>query len=246
MAEDDQKKQPEISQMFVQMSEIWREQMEKATAAGTSWSESMMPFLTARAADNGLFGAAQGGSISEAIKRMADGPRLADIASLDKQMYEVIAAWTEVQQRMAAYHAVVSVPWNRAFNRYSDSLKDSTAEEAKNEDWRKQFNAWSSIANEELIKNQRSDAFLTAQRDLLRSTLDLRQKQQSIADQMAKLFGLPTQQDFDDLNRQLTEVRRELRTFLRSQRREAANKSQPQGEDAAPAPAERRAKKGAA
>lgn len=243
MADEDQK-QPEIAQMFVRMSELWREQTEKAVAAGDSWSQSMMPFLTARAADSSLFGAAQGGSVSEAIKRMADGPRLADIANLDKQMYEVMAAWTEVQQRMAAYQAVVSVPWNRAFDRYSESLKGKPESDARSEDWRKQFNAWSAIANEELIKNQRSEAFLSAQRDLLRSTLELRQKQQSIADAMAKLFGLPTQQDFDELTRQLTEVRRELRAHLRAQRRIAPAKT----EQAAttPPPAEKRARKGAA
>ena len=100
MADEDQK-QPEIAQMFVRMSELWREQTEKAVAAGDSWSQSMMPFLTARAADSSLFGAAQGGSVSEAIKRMADGPRLADIANLDKQMYEVMAAWTDSPCRSA-------------------------------------------------------------------------------------------------------------------------------------------------
>ena len=166
---DGQDKQPDLSQVFVRMSEAWREQMEKAGAASKQWSDSMMPFLTARAADSGLFGAVQGGEISEAIRRMAEGPRLADMLNLDKQVYAVIAAWIEVQQRMAAYRAVVSVPWNRAFDRYGAALKDRKDDSETGDDWRKQFNLWSGIANEELIRNQRSEEFLTAQRELLRA-----------------------------------------------------------------------------
>src|SRR4051812_41116676 len=132
---DNQDKQPELSQMFVRMSEVWREQMEKASEAGKLWSDSMMPFLTTRAAEGSLFSAAQGGEVSEAIKRMAEGPRLADMLSLDKQMYGVMAAWLEVQQRMAAYHAVVTVPWNRTFDRYSAALKDKKDESGKDDDW---------------------------------------------------------------------------------------------------------------
>lgn len=212
--------QPDMSRMFLRMSESWREAAEQAGAAGKLWSESMMPFLTKRAADSSLFAAAQGGEISEAIKRMVEGPRLADMWNLDREFYALMGSWMEIQQRMAAYHAVVSVPWNRAFDRYSAALKEKQEQGGEQEgDWRKAFGVWSGIANEELIRNQRSEEFLTAQRELLRSALALRTQQQRIADSMAKLFGLPTQQDFDELTRQLTEMRRELRAHLRSQRR---------------------------
>jgi hypothetical protein len=175
--------------MFVRMSEAWRAQMEQAATAGRLWSDSIMPFLTARAADSSLFAAAQGGEVSEAIKRMLEGPRLADVWDLDRQIYRLLAAWIDIRQRMAAYHAVVSVPWNRAFERYNAVLKESKSEDWQEADWRRQFGTWSGIANEELVKNQRSEQFLTAQRELLRSALELRSQQQGIADSMAKLFG---------------------------------------------------------
>jgi hypothetical protein len=243
---DGQDKQPELSQMFVRISEAWREQLEQAGAAGKMWSDSMMPFLTTRAADSSPFAAAQGGEISEAIKRIAEGPRLADMMHLDKQMYGVTAAWIEVQQRMAAYRAVVSIPWTRAFDRYGAAVKERKDGGETADDWRKQFNLWSGIANEELIQNQRSEDFLTAQRELLRAALELRVQQQGIAGAMAKLFNLPTQQDFDELTRQLTEVRRELRAHLRSQRRASRTEASrgPEGRKR-PAGARRPAKGGA-
>lgn len=216
----EQDDQPELSKIFLRMTEVWRESAEKAGAAGKLWSDSMMPFLTQRAADSSLFGAAQGGEITEAIKRMAEGPKLADVWNLDREIYTLMAAWMDIQQRMASYRAIVSVPWNRAFERYSAALKEKQEQGGEQEtDWRKAFGVWSGIANEELIKNQRSDEFLGAQRELLRSALAVRTQQQKISDSVAKLFGLPTQQDFDEVTRQLTEMRRELRAHLRSQRR---------------------------
>ena len=216
----EQDDQPELSRMFLRMTEVWRESAEKAGAAGKLWSDSMMPFLTQRAADSSLFGAAQGGEITEAIKRMAEGPKLADVWNLDREIYTLMAAWMDIQQRMASYRAIVSVPWNRAFERYSAALKEKQEQGGEQEtDWRKAFGVWSGIANEELIRNQRSDEFLNAQRELLRSALAVRTQQQKISDSVAKLFGLPTQQDFDEVTRQLTEMRRELRAHLRSQRR---------------------------
>ena len=222
--------QPEFSQMLLRMTEMWRSNMEQAGEVGKLWSDSMMPFLTTRAADSSLFAAAQGGEISEAIKRMVEGPRLADMWNLDRQVYALMAAWMDVRQRMAAYHAIASVPWNKAYERYSATLGDTKQEDAKDFDWRKAFSAWSAIANEELIKNQRSEEFLTAQRELLRAALDLRTRQQDMADSIGKLFGTPTQQDFDELTRQVTELRRELRASLRAQR-DAAPPSQHQARD---------------
>ena len=216
----EQDDQPELSKIFLRMTEVGRESAENAGAAGKLWSDSMMPFLTQRAADSSLFGAAQGGEITEAIKRMAEGPKLADVWNLDREIYTLMAAWMDIQQRMASYRAIVSVPWNRAFERYSAALKEKQEQGGEQEtDWRKAFGVWSGIANEELIKNQRSDEFLGAQRELLRSALAVRNQQQKISDSVAKLFGLPTQQDFDEVTRQLTEMRRELRAHLRAQRR---------------------------
>lgn len=234
----EQDDQPELSKMFLRMSEAWRESAEKAGAAGKLWSDSMMPFLTQRATDSSLFGAAQGGEITEAIKRMAEGPKLADIWNLDREIYTLMAAWMDIQQRLATYRAVVSVPWNRAFERYSAALQEKQGQGVEPEsDWRKAFGVWSGIANEELIRNQRSEEFLGAQRELLRSALAVRTQQQKIGDSFAKLFGLPTQQDFDEVTRQLTEMRRELRAHLRSQRRAERAGAGETPADGKPAPA---------
>ncbi|MGO7079252.1 poly(R)-hydroxyalkanoic acid synthase subunit PhaE, partial [Rhizobium johnstonii] len=175
------------------------------------WSNWMIPFLTTRAVDSSLFAVAQGDEISEAIKRMAEAPRLADMWNLNRQVYALMAAWMDVCQRMGVYHAIASVPWGKAYERYSASLADTEKEDAKDFDWRKGFEAWRDIADKELISNMRSKDFLASQRDLLRAALDLRTRQQEMADRVCRVFGVPNQHDFDDLARQITELRREVR-----------------------------------
>lgn len=136
--------------------------------------------------------------------------------NLDRQVYALMAAWMDVGPRLAAYHAIASMPWNKAYERYSATLADT--EDAKGFGWRKAFEAWRAIADEELISNFRSEDFLVAQRELLRAALDLRTRQQEMADSVGKLFGVPSQQDFDELTRQMTELRRELRASTRAPR----------------------------
>ncbi|MBY5545228.1 hypothetical protein HFO60_35585 [Rhizobium leguminosarum] len=213
--------QPEFSQMLLRMSEMWRSNIEQAGEIGKMWFNPMMPFLTTRAADSSLFAVAQGGEISEAFKRMAEAPRLADMWNFDRQVYALMAAWMDVGQRMAAYHAIVaSVPWSKAYERYSATLADTKEEDAEDFGWRKAFDKWRDIANEELISNLRSKDFLAAQRELLLAALDLRTCQQQMTDSVAKLLGVPSQHDFDELTRQFTELRREVRASIRAQRDE--------------------------
>ncbi|WP_246798466.1 poly(R)-hydroxyalkanoic acid synthase subunit PhaE [Rhizobium leguminosarum] len=203
--------------MLLRMSQMWRSNIEQAGEVEKLWFKSMMPFFTTRAADSSLFAAAQGGEISKTIKSMVEGPRLADMWNLD-QVYALMAAWMDVGERMAAYHAIASVPWSKAYERYSATLADTKEEDAK--DFGKAFDKWRYIANEEMISNLRSKDFLTAQRELLLAALDLRTCQQQMTDSVAKLLGVPSQHDFDELTRQFTELRRELRASIRAQRDE--------------------------
>ena len=79
--------------------------------------------------------------------------------------------------------------------------------------WREAFAKWSEISNEELIRNQRGDDFLRAQKELLRSGLKLRSRQDDIAEAASAMFGIPGRKDFDEVTRQLTELRREVRAL---------------------------------
>jgi hypothetical protein len=195
-----------------QWMESWRAMA--STGAGTSetWSNTMLPFIMKRAAESG-FGTSAGNDLAEAIERMAKGPRLADVLDFDRKLANVAAAWSELQNKLAAYHVVASRPWTRAAEQFS--ARHGPNDKAKDAGWREQLGAWNELANEELIANQRTEDFLVAQKHLLQAATEFRARQSDIADTIAAMLGIPTQRDFDDVTRQLTELRREVRALER-------------------------------
>ena len=73
-------------------------------------------------------------------------------------------------------------------------------------------------ANEVLLETQRSEAFLSTQRDLVKASSELRLAQQDLAEFYSEMFGYPTRTELDDVHRTVTELRRELRAFKRASR----------------------------
>jgi polyhydroxyalkanoate synthase subunit PhaE len=196
-----------------QWMESWRAMVGTGVGISEGWSSSMLPFIMKRAAENG-FGMGAGNDLAEAIERMAKGPRLADVMDFDRKLAGVASAWSELQSKLAAYHVVASRPWTRAAEQYS-ALGLRAGGDNANAGWREQLGAWNKLANEELIANQRTEDFLVAQRQLLQAATEFRARQSDIADTIAAFMGIPTQRDFDDVTRQLTELRRELRALER-------------------------------
>jgi hypothetical protein len=194
-----------------QWMESWRAMANTAAGMSESWSNSMLPFIMKRAAESG-FGVSAGNDLAQAIERMAKGPRLADVLDFDRKLAHLTAAWSELQSKLAAYQVVASRPWMRAAEQFSSRLPDDKARDAG---WRERLGAWNELANEELIANQRTDEFLVAQKQLLQAATEFRARQSEIADTIAAVLGVPTQRDFDEVTRQLTELRRELRALER-------------------------------
>jgi polyhydroxyalkanoate synthesis regulator phasin len=120
----------------------------------------------------------------------------------------------EMRQKLANYNAVAAVPWTEASRRFLEAMSAATAGGSNSPpNWREAFAKWSEISNEELIRNQRGDDFLRAQKELLQSGLKLRSRQDDIAEAASEMFGMPSRKDFDEVTRQLTELRREVRAL---------------------------------
>ena len=110
-------------------------------------------------------------------------------------------------------------PWTEASKRFFETMSCDRYQRAPAPDWREAFAKWSEISNEELIRNQRTDGFLQAQKELLQAGLQLRSRQDDVAEAASAMFGLPTRKDFDDVTRQLTELAsREVRALARQVR----------------------------
>src|SRR6266550_3737452 len=201
-----------ISESAPQWADLWQSFVESSRQMTDAWSSSMAPFMLSRLLEQPA-GFAVGNEMSEAIEKMAQGPRLADMWDIDRKMALVFGAWMEMRQRLANYNAVAAAPWTEASKKFLEAMSAATAGSKTPPNWREAFAKWSEISNEELIRNQRGDGFLRAQRELLQSGLKFRSRQDDVAEAASAMFGMPGRKDFDEVTRQLTELRREVRAL---------------------------------
>jgi polyhydroxyalkanoate synthase subunit PhaE len=194
-------------------ADLWQSFSESSKQIAEAWSSSMAPFMLARLLEH-PGGFAAGNEMSETIEKMAQGPRLADMWDIDRKMALVFGAWMEMRQKLASYNAVAAAPWTEASKRFLEAMSVATDNGNKPApDWREAFAKWSEISNDEMIRNQRGEGFLLAQKELLQSGLKLRSRQDDVAEAAAAMFGMPGRKDFDEVTRQLTELRREVRAL---------------------------------
>jgi polyhydroxyalkanoate synthase subunit PhaE len=198
---------------LAQWTETWRAMAGDSSDMSAAWSKSVLPFIMARATES-KSGMGAGNELADAIERMTQGPRLADVADFDRKLLSTFSAWTEMQKKLMAYNAVAARPWMRAAEKYQ-STAGAADQTVSGENWRSLLGSWTALANDELQANQRTDEFLLVQRELLQAATEFRARQNEIGETVSKILGLPTQSDFDDVTRQLTELRRELRAFSR-------------------------------
>ena len=194
-------------------ADLWQSFSESSKKIAEAWSNSMAPFMLARLLEH-PGGFAVGNEMSDAIEKMAQGPRLADVWDIDRKMALVFGAWMEMRQKLANYNAVAAAPWTEASKKFLEAMSAATAGGSNSpSNWREAFAKWSEISNDELIRNQRGDGFLRAQRELLQSGLKFRSRQDDVAEAASAMFGMPGRKDFDEVTRQLTELRREVRAL---------------------------------
>lgn len=192
-------------------SNLWRSMADTSAQMAGAWSDSIAPFMLTRFSEK----AGEVNDLSAAIARMAQGPQLADLWDFDRKLALAFAAWIDMRTRLASFNAVASAPWSEASSRFADAMSKMKTEGSEPLDWRAVFAKWAEISNEELIKNQRTDVFLKAQKELLHAALEYRGRQNEVSDAVSMLFDIPTRRDLDEITRQLTELRREVRAMRR-------------------------------
>ena len=199
-------------------SNLWQSMAESSSRMVEAWSGSIAPFMMSRVSEKTT---GEVNDLSAAIERMAQGPQLADVWDFDRKLALAFGAWIDLRARLASYNAVASAPWTEASRQFLEAMSKSKTESLG---WRGMFAKWAEISNQELIKNQRTDAFLKAQKELLQAALQYRSRQNDVSDAISALFDLPTRRDLDEVTRQLTELRREVRALRRET---AQSKGQP-------------------
>jgi class III poly(R)-hydroxyalkanoic acid synthase PhaE subunit len=156
--------------------------------------------------------------VDQTLQRMAEGPQLADLWNTERKFIAVFNAWTAMRRHSLEHNKVVLEAWMKAAGAFAKLLNARADKGEALESWRAVLALWVETANEVLLETQRSEAFLSTQRDLVKASSELRLAQQELAEFYSEMFGYPTRTELDDVHRTVTELRRELRAFKRESR----------------------------
>ncbi len=163
--------------------------------------------------------------LNRTIETMAEGTQFAELWGAERRSLRASREWLELRRHSLRYRYVIMSAWIRAFGRFSEELNKAFKESGTPpSDWQGLLETWLDIANKELLKTQRSDEFLGAQRDLLRASIDFRTFQQGLVEEFCEANAIPTRTEVDDLHRRVTELRREMRALKREPAQERAGK----------------------
>lgn len=151
--------------------------------------------------------------------RWFEGPELADILREEREAVRATREWVAFSGALEQFRAVVAEGWMRAFKGYVERLSADLAaareEKRPDPDWHAMTALWREVADAEMARTHRSDAFLAAQRDLIEAQIAVRQTLRARVDRLAGFLGLPTRAELDDLHATVHALKRELRALRR-------------------------------
>lgn len=189
--------------------EKWTEQVKQDPKAAPISAEALRELFTPA-----RWGGTGAGLFDAGLRHVLEGPKYAMLFDLDRKLLALKQLESRRDRDVAAFHAILLKAWNTAFERFSSSVQ-STKEQAP-ATWRAKADRWLATVNDTLIEVQRSEAFVEAQRKMLRSASDYRLQEQEIAEAWCVAFHIPTRTEVDEIQRTVTELRRELRALQRA------------------------------
>lgn len=140
--------------------------------------------------------------------RWFGGDGAADFWSAERAALRGSAEWLAYARALERYNAVMGAAWLKAFGRFAEGLDGESPP-----DWAAMQARWQAAADAELAGAQSSEAFLDAQRELIRARLACAALLRARVEGLARTLGLPTRAELDSLHEAVHRMGRELRAL---------------------------------
>ena len=151
--------------------------------------------------------------------RWLEGPDFADLFAEERRLVAESREWAAFTAALEQYRGVIGQGWLAAFRAFAEAVLErgeaARAEGRAPPGWDETVALWRGIADAEMGRTYRSDAFLTAQRQLVEAWLALRERVRARIERFSELLGIPTRREVDDLHETVAELRREIRALRR-------------------------------
>ena len=157
------------------------------------------------------------------LEKLTEGPTYATLFDLDRKVFTAQKLWIDRTRDIEQYYEVVQGAWNRAYERFVKALGDREGPPITS--GRQLLDLWLATANTALVEMHRSKAFLDSQRRMTRSSTDYRLAEQEIAEAFCEIHHIPTRTEMDEMQRAVTELKREVRALNRKAQAPAARRA---------------------
>jgi polyhydroxyalkanoate synthesis regulator phasin len=200
-----------MGELLQRTMEQWGSIAKKAWGAGGNFDAEAM---------RRLFDPAEwkraGSHFDLGLEKLTEGPTYATLWDLDRKVLLAQKLWLERARDTEEYWRVVQAAWGRAVERFMKAVNDPKGEPLTS--GRAMLDLWLEVANSALVEMHRSKEFLEAQRKMTRSSTEYRLAEREIAEAFCEMHHIPTRTEMDEMQRAVTELRREVRRLARERR----------------------------
>jgi polyhydroxyalkanoate synthase subunit PhaE len=197
------------------MSELLERSMQEwSTLANETWTKTgrFDPEAMKKLFDPAEWKRA-GSHFDMGLEKLTEGPTYATLWDLDKKMLNTQKLWVERARDVEHYWEVIQGAWNQALEHFMGAVNDPKGEPIQS--GRQMLDLWLEHANHALVTMHRSKEFLEAQRRMTRSSTEYRLAEREIAEAFCEMHHIPTRTEMDEMQRTVTELRREVRALKR-------------------------------
>jgi hypothetical protein len=199
------------------LTDLWRSWMGLGgfwTAPGDSLGDASLSTGALGALPNSIaLPLTSGSQVSQMLRRMTEGPRLADVGGPERRMVEMMEHWISVQESARLYEGVMASAWAAANARFAQEITGRDHDCPRPLDSKETLRRWRDIANQVLLETQRSEKFLDAQRRLLRDGMNFMLIQREFLEGLVEPAGLPTRSEIDELHRSVHTLKHRVKTL---------------------------------
>lgn len=205
-----------LQEQFAELRGKWQESIEKWTELVKQGPEAapITPEALRELFAPDRWSGTGTGAFDAGLRQVLEGPKFAMLFDLDRKLLALRQLASQRDKDVAAFHAILLKAWNVALERFSSSVGSTKVQAPPT--WRDMADRWLAVVNDTLIEAQRSEAFVEAQRKMLRSASDHRLQERRIAEAWCDAFHVPTRTEMDEMQRTVAELRRQLRALERA------------------------------
>ncbi len=195
------------------VSDLMQRSLEQwTTLAKQAWTQGSGPDAAAMAK---LFDPEEwrraGSHFDLGLEKLTEGPTYATLWDLDRKLLNLQKLAVDRARDVEGYWKVVNGAWTRAVQQFGKAVADTGGEPIRS--GRQMLDLWLGVANQALLEMHRSKEFLEAQRRMTRSSTEYRLAEREIAEAFCEAHHIPTRTEMDEVQRTVTELRRELRAL---------------------------------